>query len=277
MKNAVKWIAIGLGALLGVAALVVAYVAATFNPNDYKADIIKAVQEKTGRTLQLKGDLGLSLFPTLGAKLGQASLSEPKSDKQFASLTEAVVAVKLLPLLSKEVIVDAIELKGLRANIERDKSGHLNVDDLTGAEKKPEEKKTGPVKIDIDHIAISDADITYIDRAAGTQYQLSKLNLKTGRVAKGVTTPIELSATVASPTHKAQLDTKLKGKLTFDLERQLYKIEGLDFSTKGNYESFSGMNATAKGNVEARLATGEYAASGLARRSARNRRAAIST
>ena len=264
MHKAIKWIGIGVGSVVGVAVLAGAYVAATFNPNDYKADIIKAVHEKTGRTLELKGDLALSLFPTLGAKIGQASLSESKSDRSFASVTEAVVAVKLMPLLSKQVIIDAIEVKGLRASIERDKSGHLNVDDLAGAsEKKPEEKKAGPVKIDIDHIAISDADITYIDRAAGTQYQLSKLDLKTGRVATGVTTPIELSATVASPTHKAQLDTKLKGKLTFDRERQLYKLEGLDFSAKGNYESFSGMNATAKGTVESRLATGELIADGL--------------
>ena len=113
MRNAIKWIAIGVGALGVVFGVVVAYVAATFNPNDYKADIIKAVQQKTGRTLQLKGDLGLSIFPTLGAKLGQASLSEHKSDKEFASLTGAVVSVKVMPLLSKEVIVDAIEIKGL--------------------------------------------------------------------------------------------------------------------------------------------------------------------
>lgn len=265
MPKAIKWILIAFGSVLGIAGLAAAYVAATFNPNDYKAAIIKAVQDKTGRTLKLKGDIGLSLFPTLGAKLGQASLSERKSDKEFASLTEAVVSVKVMPLLSKEVIVDAIEIKGLRANIARDKAGRLSFDDLTGADekKKPEEKAAVPVKIDIDHIEISDADVIFADQAAGAQYRVSKLNLKTGRVANGVTTPLELSASITSDKHKAALDTKVKGKLTFDLERQLYKLDGLDLSTKGNYAGWSGMNATARGNVEARTATGEFAASGL--------------
>ena len=264
MRNAIKWIAIGLGSLVLVVGAVFAYVAATFNPNDYKASIIAAVKEKTGRTLQLKGDISLSFFPTLGAKLGQASLSERKSEKEFASFGDAVVAVKLMPLLSKEVIVDAVEVKGLRARIERDRSGKFNFDDLKGAEdkKKPGEKTT-PVKVDIDHVTITDADITYIDQAEGAQYQISKLDVKTGRIATGVTTPLELSATIAAPKQKAQIETKVKGKLTFDLERQLYKLEGLDFSAKGNLGDLSGLNATAKGTVEARLATSEFVTNGL--------------
>src|SRR5688500_18942970 len=97
--RAVKWIGIGAGALVLIVGAVLAYVAATFNPNDYKATIVQTVQDKTGRKLQLKGDIKLSLFPTLGAKLGQASLSERRSDREFASLEEAVIAVKLMPLL----------------------------------------------------------------------------------------------------------------------------------------------------------------------------------
>lgn len=264
MRKAIKWIGIAAASVIAVVGLVVAYIAATFNPNDYKADIVQAVQQKTGRTLQLKGDLGLSIFPTLGAKLGQASLSERKSDREFASLTSAVVAVKLMPLLSKEVIIDAIEVKGLRAVVTREKSGKFNFDDLTGADEKKKEEKPTAVKIDIDHVEISNADVTFNDQAAGAQYRLSKLDVKTGRIASGVTTPLDLSASITSSKDKAQVDTKLKGKLTFDLDRQLYKLEGLDFSGKGNFAGITGMNATAKGTVEARLATGEYIANALA-------------
>lgn len=264
MHKAIKWTAIAIASVIAVGGLTAAYIAATFNPNNYKDDIVKLVQDKTGRTLQLKGDIGLSLFPTLGMKLGQASLSERKSAREFASLTEAVVAVKLMPLLAKEVIVDAIEVKGLRATIARDKSGRFNFDDLTGADKKkPEEKAASPLKVDIDHIEIADADVTFVDQAAGSQYRLSKLNLKTGRVANGVTTPLDLSTLIASTKDKAQLDTKAKAKLTFDLEREIYKLADLDFSSKGTFGAWTGLNATAKGNIEARLATGEYVANAL--------------
>lgn len=263
LRKSFKWIAIGVGSAIGIAGLVVAYVAATFDPNAYKAQIIEAVQQKTGRTLQLQGDISLSLFPSIGAKLGQASLSEPRSSQPFASVTAATVSVKVMPLLSKEVIVDAVDVKGLRLSVERDRSGRMNFDDLTGAGKKPDDTPATAVKVDISRIDISDADVTYSDQAAGTRYRLSKLDLKTGRVANGVTTPIDLSATVTSEKDKAQLDTKLKAKLTFDLERKLYKLDGLDFSAKGAHAGVSDLSATAKGNLEARLATGEYLADGL--------------
>jgi AsmA protein len=261
LNTSLKWILAGVGGAILMTVLVFGYIAATFDPNKYKAEIISAVQKKTGRTLDLKGDISLSFFPTLGAKLGQAALSERNSNKPFASLSSAVVSVKVMPLLSREVIVDAIELKGVRASIERDKSGRFNFDDLTGGEKKPEEPTR--VKVDISHVEVSDGELTYIDHATGAQYQISKLDLKTGRIANGVTTPVNFSAAVAAPKQKAQLDAKLKGKLTFDLERKLYRMQDLDFSGKGNYGAYSGMSATAKGGIEARLASNELIANDL--------------
>jgi AsmA protein len=263
MRSTLKWVAIGVGGIVAVFALVIAYVAATFDPNEYKADIEKTVRQKTGRTLDIKGDIGLSIFPSLGMKLGQTSLSERNSEREFASVSSAVVSVKLLPLLSKEVIVDAVQVTGLRAAITHDKAGAFNFGDLADTKEKPEGEADEAMKIDIAKIEIVDADVTFADQAAGTRYRLSKLNLETGRVANGVTTPVDLSATVASDKDKAQLDTKLKSKLTFDVDKKLYRLADLDASAKGNYGGISGMTATAKGNVEARLATGEYAADAL--------------
>ncbi|HYC48783.1 MAG TPA: AsmA family protein [Burkholderiales bacterium] len=264
MPRIVKWIGIGAGALMLVVGAVFAYIAATFDPNDYKSAIIEAVQDQTGRKLQLRGDIGMSFFPTLGAKLGQASLSERGSDTEFASVADAVIAVKLMPLLSKEVVVDAIELRGLRARIEKNKSGKFNFDDLKGEQKKEEQPAAAAgVKVDIDHVEVSDSELTYVDRMTGAQYQISKLNLKTGRIATGVTTPVDLSATVAAPAENSQLDVKLKTRLTMGHERQLYKLADLDFSGKGSFGKFSGLNASAQGGLEARLATNEYVATGL--------------
>jgi len=140
LRRAVKWVPISVTSLVALAGLTIAYIATVFDPNDYKADIVRIVKEKTGRTLKLKGDIGLTFYPMLGMKLREVSLSERKSDREFARVARATVAVKLIPLISKEVIIDAIEVKGLRATIVRDKSGRYNFDDLTGAgQKKPGE------------------------------------------------------------------------------------------------------------------------------------------
>jgi AsmA protein len=265
LRQVIKWIAIGVGAIVVVSALAVAYIAATFDPNDYKERIVAAVKEKTGRTLTLDGDITLSLYPSVGAKLGKAALTEPDSERPFASVESARVSVKVMPLLSKEVIVDAIDVQGLRLRIEREKSGRMNFDDLTGAEKppKPEDKGDTPVKVDIARVDIVNADVTYIDRAAGTEYRLSRLGLQTGRVATGVTTPVELAATIASAKDKAQIDVRLDTKLTFDLERRTYKLGALDLSAKGAYAGMTALDATVKGNVEARTGSDEYVTDAL--------------
>ena len=264
MHKALRWTLIGTGSAVAVVVAAVGYLAATFNPDDYKDDIVKAVRDKTGRTLGLKGSLSLSLFPSLGMKLGEATLSEPRSDREFGRVASAVVSVKVMALLSKEVIVDAIEVKGLRATLIRSKSGKLNVEDLAGGEPAKPEEKSAPVKVDIARVEIADADVTYADEGAGTRYRLSKLDLKTGRVAPGVTTPVDFSATIASEKDRTQVDVKVKTKLTFDPERKLYRLEGLDFSAQGNHAAITDLKARAKGDVEARMATGEYAFKDLA-------------
>ncbi|OYV59797.1 MAG: hypothetical protein B7X01_02865 [Acidiphilium sp. 21-62-4] len=82
MNKILKYGLLGVGAIVAVAVAGVAYVAATFNPNDYKAQIIKAVKDSKQRTLRLDGDIKLSFYPNIGASLSKVSLSEFKSDKE---------------------------------------------------------------------------------------------------------------------------------------------------------------------------------------------------
>jgi AsmA protein len=265
MNKVLKWSGIALLAVLGVVGLTLAYLIATFDPNDYRSHLVQAVHDRTGRTLKLDGDIALSFFPVLGARLGPASLTEPRSEREFASLESARLAMKLMPLLRGEAVVDAIEVKGLRAVVERDRQGRYNFEDLTGAaEAAPERPSEAPVKVDIARIVLSDADLTYVDRGSGARYRLTQLDLKTGRIASGVTTPLEISTNLFSDAHKAKLASRLKARLTFDAARELYRLEGLDFSAKGAWGSYSGLEALARGLLEVRPAAGELVTEGLA-------------
>ena len=115
MNKILKYGLIGTGAVLGIAAVGVAYIAATFNPNDYKAQIIQAVKDSKQRNLHLDGDIKLSFYPSIGANIGKVSLSEFNSDKEFAALETLRVSLALLPLLSKQVIVNEVAVSGLKA------------------------------------------------------------------------------------------------------------------------------------------------------------------
>ena len=266
MNKIVKFVVLPLAGIVVIVGAIGAYIAATFDPNQYKSQIMQAVKEKTKRTLKLDGDIKLSLFPNIGAMLGKASLSEFGSEQEFAGVEDFRVSLKLMPLLSKEVVIDAIEIKNLRANVVRGKDGKFSFDDLTGGGKAaPAEKSGGPaVRIDIDHVKLENATITYVDHAAGAKYSLSKLNLKTGRIATGVPSKIDLAFTAHSDKPKLNVEAALKTTVTFDPEKQHYGLEGLDFSAKGLAAGISNLAATAKGDVDAKLATKEFLISKLA-------------
>jgi AsmA protein len=143
-----KYLLIAFGGLVVVLGGVLAYVAATFNPNSYKPQVIQMVKDKKQRDLKLDGDIKLKFWPSIGADLGKISLSEFKSDKEFAAIDSLRVSLKLMPLLSKKVIVDEVEVKGVRATIVKFKDGRMNIDDLLSKE----EKKQEQIEFDIDHV-----------------------------------------------------------------------------------------------------------------------------
>lgn len=263
-----KYVLFGLAGLIVVIGAVLAYVAATFDPNEYKPQIVQAVKDKTQRTLRLEGDIKLAFFPSIGARLGKAALSERASDKEFAAFEDLRVAVKLLPLLSRQVVVDTVEVKGLRAQLVRFKDGKTSVDDLAGGAGAP--PKPGPqpaeaqLKIDIARVLIEDAAVTFVDQAAGAKYELAKLNLKTGRIASGVPTDVNLSVAALADKPKFNLEATVKTRLMFDLEKQRFMLEGLDLTAKGAAAGIHNLAVSAKGDIDARPATQEFAASKLA-------------
>jgi AsmA protein len=248
-----KYLLIALGGLVVVLGGVLAYVAATFNPNSYKPQVIQMVKDKKQRDLKLDGDIKLKFWPSIGADLGKISLSEFKSDKEFAAIDSLRVSLKLMPLLSKKVIVDEVEVKGVRATIVKFKDGRMNIDDLLSKEEKTQEQ----IEFDIDHVNFEKADLTYLDEAQAAQYSLSNLNLKTGRIAPNVPGKIDLSVKVKGNKPAIDLLVELKTKLTFDLEQQVFALEGMALEAKGAAADLTNLNVKASGGVVAKLKSGE--------------------
>ncbi|HEU0290209.1 MAG TPA: AsmA family protein [Burkholderiales bacterium] len=254
------------GGLVVLIGALLAYIAATFDPNQYKPKIVQAVKEKTQRTLKLDGDIALSFWPSIGAKIGKASLSERASDKEFAAVEEAHVSLKLIPLLSKQAVVDSVRIKGLRANIVKAKDDRTNVDDLAGppAKEAPAAKDAEPpFKVDVAGVEILDATIHFTDETTGAKTSLSKLDLKTGRIAPGVPTGIEFSVHAQNDKPRLDLQVALKTKLTFDLDQQAYTLDGLSLQSSGQAADLTNFKLKAGGNLNTNLKRGEYTAEKL--------------
>jgi AsmA protein len=255
---------LGVGAIVAVAVAGVAYVAATFNPNDYKGNIIRAVKDSKQRNLRLDGDIKLSFFPSIGANLSRVSLSEVNSDKEFAAIESARVSLALMPLLHRQVVVDEVAVNGLNAILVKHKDGTTNIDDLLGqTEQKQQAQKNisgPPVKFDIASVSVEKTNLSYRDEGSGAQYAIKNLNLKTGRIAIGVPGKIDLSAIIQANQPKLDINAQLKTVLTFDLDKQKYQLQGLELQASGSVVDISNLKVQSSGDVSADLATQEFAA-----------------
>ena len=270
MNKYLKYGLLTAGAVAIIAVGGAAYIAATFNPNDYKAQIIKAVKDSKQRDLKLAGDISLTFLPSIGARVSGVSLSEFKSDQQFASVDNAQVSLELLPLLHKQVVVNEIELSGLKAHLIKFKNGKTNIDDLLGGNAPPASGKPAEsgkaaaagsapkVKLDIASINIDHTELSYRDETSGAQYAVKNLSLKTGRIGGGVQTPVEFSAQIVASQPKLALDVQAKTGLGIDLERNVYNIAGLDLQTSGNAAGISNLVLKVTGNAAVDLASNHF-------------------
>ncbi|MDD5384583.1 MAG: AsmA family protein [Gallionella sp.] len=264
MNKILKYGLLGTGAVVGIAVAGAAYVAATFDPNDYKDQIIRTVKDSKQRDLRLDGKITLSFFPNIGAKLGKVSLSEFNSTKQFAAIDSARISLALLPLFSGQAVVNEVAVSGLQATLVKRKDGTTNIDDLLGPkEDKTAEKKTNgkqSVKFDIAALSIEKTSLTYRDEGSGAQYAVKDLNLNSGRIANGVPAKISLSAGIQANQPKLDIAAQFKTTLTFDLDKQQYRLEGLDLQASGAALDISNLKIKASGDASADLPTQEFGA-----------------
>ncbi len=282
MLKAFKVLLIVLGLIVVIFAAVIGYVAATFNPNQYKQQVIDAVREKTERTLRLEGDIQLSFFPSLGMVVSKVSLSEPRSDKVFVRADEARVSLKLVPLLSRRVEVDKVQLKGVAANVVRSKEGKFNFDDLTGAgaarpaakeaapapaEKpaapKPAESRGEEIAVEIAGVALEGSSIDYTDELTGKRLAFSNVNIDTGPIAEGARSPVKLAFALKANEPPLDLTVDLKTSVLAELKKQRISLTAFDLGLKGNAAEITNLDAAVRGDLDFQSAASEVIVSKL--------------
>ena len=188
--KALRVVGLAVVAIVGLLALAVGVLYALFDGDKVKAEISRTVLEQKQRTLVIAGKPQLSVWPDVGIQLEGVTLSERASKEEFAALKSARVSVALMPLLSKQVQVRALEVDGLKLTLIKNKDGSLNIADLLGqdaakpaaapadAAKAPAE----PVQLDVRAIGLTNAQLVWRDDQAGTRTELSNLSLSTGAV-----------------------------------------------------------------------------------------------
>jgi len=234
---------IGLVAVVIIALVSLAIFLLTFDPNAYKSKLEEIVYERYQRSLVIKGDIELSLFPRIGLSVQDVSLSEHNSPDQFASIASARFAVAIWPLLSNRLVVDHVAVTGFKASVIRDRDGKFNFHDLAqrqhfpaepsteGAEAPPG-KDTAPAGSDGGKSGLPAVLSGHVPSRADFQIDIAGLDLKNGEIhlydnkSGAVAHVVKLDLNTGRMTFDQPFDVALKGKLIGDYPVASANIEG---------------------------------------------------
>ena len=242
-----KWI---LG-LLSVAALIVCllfiYLAVSFNPNDYKETIVNIVKDKTGRDLEIEGDMSLSFYPWLGIELGKTRLRNAKGfePEYFAEFNNANARLKLLPILQKKIEADSIELNQAEIWLARNKQGVSNWQDVldklsTDNPDAQSDTVNTPFSANVAGFKVQNVTLHWLDEVSNDQLKISNLNLLTGALSLNEEISIEtdFDFSLVKPVIQGHAKLVARSKLNFSEPYELFQpnlvldLQGLDLQAQ---------------------------------------------
>lgn len=253
MKNLKKPLLIVLLIVVVVLAIpVVVLLGVDVNP--YKEDLSNLVQQQTGRTLKIDGDINKTIFPWFGITLNKVSLGNPEGfkEKDFVNIGKFALQVNFWALFSGQVQIDSVQLEklelhllqipgknnwtfgnaeatiepGADSDIKKDKAAEQAKDKSADAGDKESESET-PSAISMDDISLAgvkivDANISFEDRINKLKFAANKLNLDLSHFQFGSPAQLKLSLSALSDAPKIAADINLDAELTIDPQGKHY-------------------------------------------------------
>jgi len=181
----IKWVSLGLGALVALVVLGVLVIVWLVDPNSFKPNIEAAVRDNTGREFTLVGDIDLGFFPWLALRTGEGHFGNAPgfAPEPMVTWKSAQLGVKLIPLLGGKLIADRVVLKGADLKLVRRADGVGNWQGLRGT--KPVDPNAEALELDIDGIEIDDSRLSFVDETVPRRIEVTAFNLSTDEIAPG--------------------------------------------------------------------------------------------
>ncbi|WP_286297810.1 AsmA family protein [Polynucleobacter sp. TUM22923] len=177
-----------LALLVALVGMGIWYASSLVNPTKLAALLTSSVKTATGRDLRIAGPVKLQFFPGIAVSAEQLTLSNASwgSQRDFLTLDQISLNIKLLPLLSKRVDIDSIELKGLDLFLQKNRSGQANwvmgsqgpLATNLASNKQDEAPASQNSLMNVGNVMIANANVHYLDPTGlSSIYQVQRLSL----------------------------------------------------------------------------------------------------
>lgn len=229
--NWFKWLLAVVAGFIAVAAF---YLLVVFDLNDFKAEITNKVEQQTGRQLQIAGDIGWTIYPSLGVSLTDVKLSNPKgfAPEQMLEVSELTAAVALMPLFNKDLQVQQLHLDGVTANLVTRKDGRSSMDGLTADKTTATtETESGPAtsqQLQLQDLSISNLQLNLLSEGSPDQ-RLTLKSLKLSDFKANEWAPLDFELVLLSG--QTQLDVKGSAQLQLSENNQLVLLKDFALET----------------------------------------------
>lgn len=254
-------------ALAGIVVLLIVGAIAlvsVFDPNDYKSYAATFVAERTGRTLEIRDDLELSVFPWLAIETGGVTLgnAEGFGEEPFATVESLEARVKLLPLLSRRLEVGKVVVEGLVLNLARDEQLRGNWQDLLASAEDGPPRGAGAPAADGDGLAVEGVQVrggtvNWSENRTDLRFVVSGIELETGSLSPGE--PAEISLAFALLDAASQIRLETDSNVVADVRED--RLLARDFVTAFRVVGPDGMD---RASGDARFASVDYGFGGTA-------------
>ena len=181
----IKWVSLGLGALVALVVLGVLVVVWLVDPNSFKPRIEAAVRDATGREFNLTGDIELGFFPWLALRTGEGRFGNAPGfgPDPMVSWKSAQLGARLFPLVRGRLVADRVIIKGADVRLVKRADGTANWQGMGGD--KPADPNAEPMEIEIDGIEIEDSRVSFVDESVPRRMEITALDLTTDEIAPG--------------------------------------------------------------------------------------------
>ncbi len=214
MKKRTRLIAIAAVLLIVALAAGVALLPGLLALDQVKTSIARTLSQATGRPVTIH-KLSVTFFPWLGVRVDGATLGNAPGfgARPLASVDDADLEVRVLPLFRRQIVLRRVILTGLRLNLDENKAGTTNWATLvhrhTAKSRSPAathaEEREAPafVLLRAAGLTLKDAHIRYRNARTGTADTLSGLTLHLGAIVPGRPVAIGLHGLLKAASHPA--------------------------------------------------------------------------
>ncbi|MBI5664895.1 MAG: AsmA family protein [Nitrospirae bacterium] len=222
-------------------------------PERVKGFIVPYAEKALNRKVQI-GEISIGIFKGIG--LSDFSIKEADQTRDFVKCKEFVLKFKLLPLLSKQVVIDELRLVSPVVKVERGTDGKYNFEGLGKKEGpevkevKPDESGGLPISLTVNKISVQDAKLSFADAMkelpdikSSANIDISIKSADGSNIFSEGTVDLkvdEITLKKPSEKHVRDIPAVLSYAVNYNMESKDIRVDKADLKVRGVLASIKG-------------------------------------